>query len=660
MSIYTDADLTKIYDSASGIQEGVKVTIWNINKELVENTRYRWRAWSCVNNINSDPMSPSSFFVNKINEPPAKVTLSNPPDRSSIDTTEVKLEVNNGSDPDNDKKTYDFKVYDNNNFLVYETTFAPEGQEGITMGIVQGLLDNSWYSWKARAVDEHGLTGEWMDKAVFFINTSNDAPETPTLISPSDNSEVANRTPVLEINSSQDKDGDKVSYYFEIDTTNNFTSSKLIKSNELFVTLWQTPELDDNTIWYWRVRATDGVAYSSWMNAKIFVNINNDAPSVPVLISPKETVVTMLTPELKVQPSIDIDGDKINYEYKVYDTTKNPVTGADNKGISWIIDMPLADNGKYFWQAQAKDEHDLVSGWSDFAWFIVNQGNDAPTAPKPARPENNSTIGTQTPDLEIINSTDLDGDNLTYYFEIFDNDQFLGEAKAKIEHFPENPSGKTTWNVDTILPSDKKYYWRAKAHDGKEYGGWSETFSFTIASEVSDTTPPNVSSVNPGDKAEGVSINSNIIAIFSEPMDVSTINTATFILKSSSEQIEGDVISSEKKATFIPSSNLAYSTKYIGKITTEAKDLAGNKLSSDYTWSFTTESQPPTGRDDGKDGKKPCIITNAIPENSRVGVIKKINDFKDRVLIKNIISKYFVELYYKISPYLVNNKLEKR
>ncbi len=199
------------------------------------------------------------------------------------------------------------------------------------------LKDNTWYKWTARARDEHDSTGAWMDEALFFVNTANDAPETPKLKSPSDGSEITVKTPVLEINSSIDLDGNKVSYYFEIDTTNNFTSSKLIKSNELFVTLWQTPELDDNTIWYWRVRATDGAAYSSWMNAKIFVNTNNDAPSIPILISPKETIVTMLTPELKIQPSIDIDRDQISYEYQVYDTTKNLVTSADNKGISWII-----------------------------------------------------------------------------------------------------------------------------------------------------------------------------------------------------------------------------------------------------------------------------------------------------------------------------------
>ncbi len=222
----------------------------------------------------------------------------------------------------------------------------------------------------------------------------------------------------------------------------------------------------------------------------------------------------------------------------------------------------------------------------------------------------------------------------------------MGEAKAKIEHFPENPSGKTTWNVDTILPSDKKYYWRAKAHDGKEYSGWSETFSFTIAGIMPDIIPPQVSSVSPANSAANIAIRSSLTATFNELMYESTINIATFILTSPSGQIFGTVRYSWTTATFTPSGNLAYSTIYTAKITTEAKDLAGNKLASNYVWSFTTESKPKKG---------PCIITNAIPSNSRTGIIKKMNDFKDRVLIKNSISAYFVEFYYKISPKLVNN-----
>jgi hypothetical protein len=46
-------------------------------------------------------------------------------------------------------------------------------------------------------------------------------------------------------------------------------------------------------------------------------------------------------------------------------------------------------------------------------------------------------------------------------------------------------------------------------------------------------------------------------------------------------------------ATFTPTANLAASTLYTATVTTGVKDLAGNALAVDYTWSFTTSAAPP-------------------------------------------------------------------
>ncbi len=55
------------------------------------------------------------------------------------------------------------------------------------------------------------------------------------------------------------------------------------------------------------------------------------------------------------------------------------------------------------------------------------------------------------------------------------------------------------------------------------------TWSFTTG-VAPDTTPPTVSSTNPGDGAVGVCVNKTINVTFSEPMDPLTITTATFTL----------------------------------------------------------------------------------------------------------------------------------
>lgn len=104
-----------------------------------------------------------------------------------------------------------------------------------------------------------------------------------------------------------------------------------------------------------------------------------------------------------------------------------------------------------------------------------------------------------------------------------------------------------------------------------------------------DTTPPTVVSTNPSPDEIGVT-SITISVTFSEAMSKSTINTTTFIVKKDNRTIIGKVTysDSEKKATFTPSSNLSPLSTYTVTIVTGVKDLAGNAMASNYTWSFTT------------------------------------------------------------------------
>jgi len=52
---------------------------------------------------------------------------------------------------------------------------------------------------------------------------------------------------------------------------------------------------------------------------------------------------------------------------------------------------------------------------------------------------------------------------------------------------------------------------------------------------------------------------------------------------------------SGRTATFSPIAALAGNTQYTATITTTAKDAAGNALTANYTWSFTTVQATPSG-----------------------------------------------------------------
>jgi Bacterial Ig-like domain len=110
---------------------------------------------------------------------------------------------------------------------------------------------------------------------------------------------------------------------------------------------------------------------------------------------------------------------------------------------------------------------------------------------------------------------------------------------------------------------------------------------------VNSTTPSGTTPVARG---------TNLTATFSEKMEPSTVNTSTFkLFKVNSDgtqtQITDVVVSLSfdgLKATLDPfgakTTLLARSTKYKGVITTGTKDLAGNPLAQQKSWTFTTKS----------------------------------------------------------------------
>ena len=131
----------------------------------------------------------------------------------------------------------------------------------------------------------------------------------------------------------------------------------------------------------------------------------------------------------------------------------------------------------------------------------------------------------------------------------------------------------------------------------------NKTWSFTTGT-AADTTAPTVSSTAPATAAIGIALNANVTATFSEAMDPSTITTTTYTLKQGTTVVPGAVTYLGTTAIFNPTSNLAANTTYTATVTTGVKDLAGNALAANKTWSFTTGTTVAAG-------PKPVILGTA-------------------------------------------------
>ena len=109
-----------------------------------------------------------------------------------------------------------------------------------------------------------------------------------------------------------------------------------------------------------------------------------------------------------------------------------------------------------------------------------------------------------------------------------------------------------------------------------------------------DITRPKVNGSNPVNNATGIANTTVVDAFFSEAMDRSTVTTATFTLtkQGSSTPVSARVeYLSNPKALLTPSSVLEPNTTYTATVKGGpggVKDLAGNALAQDYSWTFTT------------------------------------------------------------------------
>ena len=108
-----------------------------------------------------------------------------------------------------------------------------------------------------------------------------------------------------------------------------------------------------------------------------------------------------------------------------------------------------------------------------------------------------------------------------------------------------------------------------------------------FSTSSTDSTPPTVTAMNPGNSATGVSITTTCMATFSESVQPSTIN---FVLKDGAGNVVPSTVTytdTTHTATLTPSSALATSTTYTATVS-GVKDLAGNIMTAPVTETFTT------------------------------------------------------------------------
>jgi hypothetical protein len=106
-----------------------------------------------------------------------------------------------------------------------------------------------------------------------------------------------------------------------------------------------------------------------------------------------------------------------------------------------------------------------------------------------------------------------------------------------------------------------------------------------VSTVTADGTAPSVLSVSPTTGAQDHPAYQSIEIVFTEPIDPSSVSGTTI---TTTPHVSFQFQTSENTVVLIPISNLQLDTSYTASVSTGVTDLAGNPLSSPYSWTFKT------------------------------------------------------------------------
>ncbi len=468
--VYSDQAMTTKVASVEGVAEGASSTEWLLTAESLEpeasikdNSRYWWRV-RATNGTAASEWAAGHFFVNRENDVPAEFSVSEPEHLSLVDTLTPTLIVNNSSDLDGDVLSYSFKLF-NESDTDFENPVAmidglAEGDDGTTAWQVsETLTENATYLWLAIAKDEHGAT-RTSKASAFLVSTQNDAPSVPEVLAPTVGAELTSPTGIeLVVNNSSDPEKQAIHYTFELDTQNTFDSEDKQTFADVTEGSAQTsvslPELQDNTRYFWRTKASDGMSASSWSQGEFFVNQQNDVPAIPTVANPAaDAWIEVLRPALQVNPAQDLDGDTLTYTFELYDNNglTNRLAEVSSPDTSFSLDFDLADNSWYGWRVKAVDEHGLASDWSALHRFFVNDDgvDDAPSLTFVEPADNIQSSGGTVE----IRWTDTDPDSNASIKLFANGEQIAPAGDNSILEDDEGEGDQFSWDTSQLSPGE--------------------------------------------------------------------------------------------------------------------------------------------------------------------------------------------------------------
>lgn len=339
-----------------------------------------------------------------------------------------------------------------------DSTFATSiiyGQSNLTgtSQVVGGLTNNTTYYWRVNATNMAG-TGPWST-----VNRFTTILATPTLATPASGTTNMPDSFIVYWNGVPAA----TSYGVQVGTDSTFNASLAFSQTGITAPSQKLTGLNSNTVYYWRVNATNAGGTSAWSAKYVFTTIIA-APLPPAPLSPLSGAVNQ-----PVSVSISWGAVANANSYALQISTDSTFATAVVYSQTGILAVSQTINGlgsstTYYWRVSATN----LAGSS--GWSTVGKFSTIISAPTLLAPVNAATgqLLSMTFQWNPVASA-----GATYTLQVSTDSNFVTSP-----FFNQNGLTSTTQVVNNLL-NNTVYFWRVNATGSGGTSTWSAKNQFT-------------------------------------------------------------------------------------------------------------------------------------------------------------------------------------
>lgn len=221
------------------------------------------------------------------------------------------------------------------------------------LSFIRNQLDpSSTYYWRVRASNDFG-SGPYSSTGTFKTSTLNVVPDAPLLLKPSNNATGIAIKPEL----SWSRVPNSTAYRLQISTVSSFSSFVTDQSN-LAGTSFIPSNLQENTQYYWRVRASNETGSGSFSQTGTFKTVSYDViPEVTILTRPAHnTIINPVSIKLEWEPNPTAEYYTLQLSTSSdFSLTSNFIINKSGITDTYFFIESLNSNSTYHWRIRASN-----------------------------------------------------------------------------------------------------------------------------------------------------------------------------------------------------------------------------------------------------------------------------------------------------------------